>query len=703
MTLDVPDELPKVVEGQALTPPPDTAPATTRRLPVPRVTAAQAKTSAKGAAGVIYTFAAGAKSWGQRTWSAATHGLIREQIRISHFAGDRLGLAEWTERLEDAKDARVKRMLALPKMVLSTVIAAAAGGALVSFILLLGGITVWLTDGGITWTSWWDGVYTALDWIGWTIQWAWFLFLVAVLPCTTWAMWREGKRAGIPPHWLMTDDQRAEAEAFLTADVIVLALQHAVPSVKAAIQNGAMPEFVVTPREQGGGTYFQVRLQIGCTAAEVLKPRALEKFAGGIGRSAHEVWPQRTPELDARVLDCWAADKGTMDRPAPPWPLLDEGEFDVFTDDLPWGVTMRSEPVNVGMLQKHWFVGGLSKQGKTSAVRLLFLGLALDPTVELRIADLKGDGDFRMFEGRASVLIEGPTEDHAIAACVMLEDAVKEMHRRYDEKTQKGIVGNIPRELSRRRGSGFHPIYLLVDECQVMYATGKAPDGSQIGGQTDQARAWRAAKTLHDQARAVNIHLIQATQRPDNTTVPVKVREGAHVRASLYVANDKAAKFILGEAAEQGARPQNLRAGKDKGTVVVAGEVEAIPDGQAFAIVRTYYVSTADAYPVLERAMALREAAGYRDDLTVVQGDVEAIDPLADIVEVMRGEVKVRTQTVLQRLVEKDPDYYGDWNFQTLTKVLGDVGVEARKLNGGTMNVVLDELLAGLERRRPIE
>ncbi|HEV7451257.1 MAG TPA: hypothetical protein VGO16_07695 [Pseudonocardiaceae bacterium] len=85
---------------------------------------------------------------------------------------------------------------------------------------------------------------------------------------------------------------------------------------------------------------------------------------------------------------------------------------------------------------------------------------------------------------------------------------------------------------------------------------------------------------------------LQATQRPDDRTLPARVREGAHVRYALNVPNHETAKMILADAADRGARPQDLRPGSDAGIVVATGEVEDIPQGQAFAIVRTHYVST---------------------------------------------------------------------------------------------------------------
>lgn len=359
-----------------------------------------------------------------------------------------------------------------------------------------------------------------------------------------------------------------------------------------------------------------------------------------------------------------------MDRPAPPWPLLHDGVVDVWRDRLPWGVTMRSEQVSVGMLQKHWLVGATSKQGKTTTVRLLALGLALDPTVELLISDLKGDGDWSMFADRARVLIEGSADEDAEATCQMLEWAVGEMRRRYGMKTAKNLT--LTRELSRRKGSGFHPIYVIVDECQILYA---APH--PVGGTKDDARAWRAAKRLHDQARAVNIHLIQATQRPDNRTLPVQVREGAHVRAALNVPNAETAKMILADAADRGARPQDLRPGRDAGTVVATGEVEDIPAGQAFTIVRTHFVNGTEAADVVRRSVQLRRKHGMADTPSPKAAEVREV--LADVTEVMEGMDRVKSTEVLQHLKEKWSSTYGTWGSQDLAAGLRTVGVEIRQ------------------------
>ncbi len=631
--------------------------------------------STRGVARALYAVGQGHASWMRRALDGLTYGPVREQIRLARLAGDREALAEWTERLMTLKDGRAERLRALP-------ITLGAGlRALFVMLCVLAGLLVvvglWLafTPGSIGWTGWWllirhilDGTLTALSLAVHAILWG-------GLPALLVAAFREGRRAAQPPRWLFSPEERAEQDAEITADVITAALLHVkIPALTRYLTGGGVLEYVITPREQGGGTYTQVRLPMGVTAAELLSSAKVELLAGNLGRHRHEVWPQREKDTDARVLDLWVADKGTMDKPAPPWPLLTDGEVDVFADRLPWGVTMRAEQITVGMLQKHWLIGATSKQGKSTVLRLLALGLALDPTVELHIADLKGDGDWSMFAPRTATLIEGSADEHAESTTEMLEWGVAEVARRYDAKRAAGIVGPIPREISRRKGAGFHPIYLFIDECQVLYG---APH--PIGGAKDDARAWRAAKKLHDQARAVNVHLLQATQRPDDRTLPARVREGAHVRCALNVPNHETARMILADAADRGARPQDLRPGADAGTVVATGEVEDIPNGQAFAIVRTHYVSTKDAYTVVARAMDIIHRTG-RTVATKEPAEPEpARDLLADVAAVLDGNDKMRSADVLHQLRARWESTYGGFSAQQFATALEDRGVVVKK------------------------
>ncbi|MGH8625297.1 MAG: hypothetical protein ACREYC_08520, partial [Gammaproteobacteria bacterium] len=637
-----------------------------------KATESRVMRSARVTARAIYTVGQGLASWVRRAVDALTHGPVREQVRLARLAGDREALAEWTERLVSLKDSRAERLRQLPATLVAALRVLCVVLCVLAGLLVVVGVWLAFTPGSTGWHGWWSLIKHILDGTLTALTLAVHVMLRAAVPALLIAAWREGRRAASAPRWLISPEERAEQDSEITADVITAALRHVkIPALTRYLVGGGALEYVVTPREQGGGTYTQVRLPMGVTAAELLSSAKVELLAGNLGRHRHEVWPQREQDTDARVLDLWVADKGTMDKPAPPWPLL----VDVFRDRLPWGVTMRAEQITVGMLQKHWLIGATSKQGKSTVLRLLALGLALDPTVELHIADLKGDGDWSMFKPRAVTLIEGSADEHAHATADMLDRAVGEVARRYDAKRAAGIIGAIPREVSRRKGSDFHPIYLFVDECQVLYG---APH--PIGGAKDDARAWRAAKKLHDQARAVNVHLLQATQRPDDRTLPVRVREGAHVRCALNVPNHETAKMVLADAADRGARPQDLRPGADAGTVVATGEVEDIPKGQVFAIVRTHYVSTKDAYTVITRAMDIIRRTGRTITTTDQPADSEpARDLLADVQTVMDGSDKLRSADVLHQLRARWEPTYGGWSAQQFATALEHRGVKVKK------------------------
>lgn len=623
-----------------------------------------------------------------------THGPGRfeRQMRLAEADHDQERLRYWQQAAETARQQRHQRAMERAGRPWRHVKTAAATMAWVTLLLLVLGVILAVSSGDVAdVVAPISTVLSAVALVVWFFT-AYGLYLLATaMAGGVYYLWNQGRRHAPAPAWLATPEQRAESFAILTEDMITRALAHCkVADLNQALKRGEKIEYIVTPREQGGGTYLQARMPIGVIAADFLHPKTIERLAGNLGRHKHETYPQRQPKADARVLDMWVADQGQMDKPAPPWPLLHEGEFDVFRDRVPVGVTMRGEQVEQSMLARHMLVGASSKQGKTATVRLLALGLALDPTVELRISDLKGDGDWTMFAERAHTLIEGSGIEQTTATCEMLEGLVAEMHRRYDAKRAQGIKGEITRELSRKPNSGFHPIYGICDEIQVGYA-----EQHPIGGTKDDSRLWRAAKTLHDQARAVHIHLWQATQRPNDRTLPVMVREGAHVRISLYVPNYATAKMVVADAADMGARPQDLRPGRDAGTIVATGEFDDIPEGMAFLIAKSHYVSTQDAYGVVARAMEILERHGRTPRAAL---PAAARDPLVDMAAVLGDHPRLLTREILQGLVELDRRFYGAWSFQTLHALFREYGVTLGKSHGDTV-VRPDDVAAAITQR----
>lgn len=225
-----------------------------------------------------------------------------------------------------------------------------------------------------------------------------------------------------------------------------------------------------------------------------------------------------------------------------------------------------------------------------------------------------------MFNDLATVLIQGPTDDHVVAATKMVEAGVAEMERR----------------LLAPPGSKFDPLILMVDEAQVAFMCPEKDDaGNPYGGTKATSRYFRAVRKIHNQGRAVDVTLWQGTQDPTDQNLPKLVREGAHIRASLVVGSEEQARMALGDKAiDGGAAPHKLRQGLDKGTVVVAGDGVEMAPGQASITIRTHYVSTEDAAKVAARAKARRAKVTTRSSAAVE----EARDLLADLDEVLDAD-----------------------------------------------------------------
>lgn len=192
------------------------------------------------------------------------------------------------------------------------------------------------------------------------------------------------------------------------------------------------------------------------------------------------------------------------------------------------GQDLRGDAAALSLYQRHLLITGLSNQGKTVALRSLALWVALDRSVQFLMGDLKGVGDWAMFDGLATTLIQ-VTE--------MVEGAVDEMNRR----------------IQAPPGTVFPVLIVLVDEAQVAFmCPAKDEDRRPYGGAKANSRYFMAVRKIHNQGRAVNVLMWQGTQDPTNENLPKLVREGAHTRASLALGTESQARMALEDKAVDG-------------------------------------------------------------------------------------------------------------------------------------------------------
>ncbi|WP_409234774.1 FtsK/SpoIIIE domain-containing protein [Streptomyces sp. PA5.6] len=617
-----------------------------------------------------------------RTWDGRTGARYERLLRAAEATGNYEVAAEWEERLQKFREARHRRRMDLLTSPVDVAKGLAVGtGAGIGSLVGLGVVLAIANE----------DIHDVLTPLMAVIE---FIRLLITIVSVVWgpamkvgpllallALWSVGRKQQAAPNWVLPATVRSGEGEPITPSIVVKALGDlGVPALRNAIKEmGDAGAAMLGPiRIAGCGVEVDVTLPSGVSTVEVQQRR--RKLAENLTRHEHEVFIT-LPEA-ARTVRLWVADSGALDEPIGPSPLVTDETMtaDYTKGKAPWGQDLRGDAAALSLYQRHLLITGLSNQGKTVALRSLALWLALDRSVQFLMGDLKGVGDWAMFDGLASTLIQGPTDEHVIEVTEMVEGAVEEMNRR----------------IQAPPGTTFPPLIVLVDEAQVAFMCPAKDDQKRpYGGSKANSRYFMAVRKIHNQGRAVNVLMWQGTQDPTNENLPKLVREGAHTRASLALGTESQARMALGDkAVDGGAAPNLLRPGLDRGTLVVASDGIAIPQGQSSITVRTHYINDDDATAITERAKALRD--GVTTLHAIDRG--EQRDALADIFTVLGDAPRVRTKDVLARLAPLSADAYGEWSFINLKRVLDEAGAEPYK-SDGVMVVSRDRVARALANR----
>ncbi|MCP3766402.1 FtsK/SpoIIIE domain-containing protein [Streptomyces sp. MAR25Y5] len=622
----------------------------------------------------------------RRTWDGRTGARYERMIRAAEAAGNLEAAEEWEERLQRFRAARHHRRMDLLHSPVDAAKGVAVGAGMSIGVLVALGIVMAVNTGEVRDVV--TPLTATIDFIALLIrivQVVWGPALAIGPFLVLLALWSVGRKQHAAPAWALPANVRSGEGEPITPSIVVKALRDlGVPALARAIKEmGDAGASMLGPiRIAGCGVEVDVTLPSGVATNEVQSKR--RKLAENLTRHEHEVFIT-IPEA-ARTVRLWVADSGALDEPIGPSPLVTDESLtaNYKSGKAPWGQDLRGDAAELSVYQRHLLVTGLSNQGKTAALRALALWLALDRSVRFWIADLKGIGDWAMFEGIAQVLIEGPSDDHVIDATEMVEDAVEEMNRRIEERRRNPSIV-------------FEPLIVLVDEAQLAFMCPVVgEDKRPYGGAKATSRYFMAVRKIHNQGRAVDVLMWQGTQDPTDQNLPKLVREGAHTRASLVLGTESQARMALGDkAVDGGAAPHLLRQGLDKGTLVVASDGITIPAGQASITVRTHFIDEEPAAEVADRAKALRDGV---TTLRVVDRGEER-DALADVAAVLGDAPRLRTNEVLKRLHALDPSAYGDqWTNDRLKALLEEHGEEPKKSHG-VMVVHRDHVLRALANR----
>ena len=602
--------------------------------------------------------------WLLKAWSWATYADLRADVRKARVAGDREARRLAQELIRADAVARWARCgIVLRRAVIACRVAGPA-------VVVLWCVDSWMARETM-WT-WLAATYSTVD-AAWTVASTLLRALLALAPLA-WlvAAAFEGRDLSPGAGWLIQPD-REDADSWIDERMISRALAHlGIAPLNRFFKDGGALAYIVPARKDGDGTFAQVRLPLGVTADMVAGQRG--KLAANLGRASLETWPTKGEEDG--ILDLWVADRGTLNGGAGSWPWLDvaacPGPIDVF-QGVPFGLSQRGTVVDAPLVGTNWLIGGRPGQGKSSALRTLMLGAALDPTAELWAFVMGEAPDFEPFAPRLSRYRMGMDDAVAEAATQALADLASEMERRGKALgAQPGRPPKVSRRLADKRELGLHPLVCAVDECHELF------QHPRYGG-----RAAELAVRVIKRGRKYGVVLLLATQSPTKDSLPREVTRNIACGIAFSVADQVANDGLLGSGRyAAGVRATELRMHTDRGTCVAVGLSPA-----TFELVRTFHLrfedGVDDVSPVIDRAVRLAEETGRMigsADRPVLEA--AAVDHLADIAEVMRGARRVRTQIVLTRLAELNREEYEDWGFGTLTVVLREHGITTRKSDG---------------------
>jgi S-DNA-T family DNA segregation ATPase FtsK/SpoIIIE len=493
---------------------------------------------------------------------------------------------------------------------------------------------------------------------------AWGPVMVAAPFAALAALWHTGRKhamAAGPLGWAAT---AADADADISIDetTIARALQALrIAQINDYLKEGLPLQYLVPCRVDGRGTHAVIRLPAGVTAERIAKRRA--DLATGLFRQAKEVWP--TTGAEAGILDLWVADKGALAEGAGAYPLLESGFADFFKP-VPFGKTLRGDPIGAPLAERNTITGGMPGQGKSSAARVIMTGAALDVTAELRIWVPDTNFDFEAFKPRCSRYVMG-AEDECIR---QIRDDLAELKAEVQTRGQLLIEHGVPavtRELASA-GVGLHPIAALLEEAHV--AIQHPVYGKEISG---------LLIDIVKLGRKRAIHLIVSTQAPTKDSMPRDVTRNCSNGIAFAVGDHVANDALLGQGAyAAGHRATELIPGTDRGTALCKGF-----SGERSDVVQVYFLDVAkgsdQVTPLIGRALA--EIA--RRDRPVPGTDrarpaLESRDLLADLDAVLGGNgERVRLSDLPALLRDHAPGWtpYKTLTAAALRDALDDQGV----------------------------
>lgn len=408
-------------------------------------------------------------------------------------------------------------------------------------------------------------------------------------------------------------------------------------------------EFAAEVMRDGPGWRAEVDLPPGVEATAVLEKRSA--LAAAMRRPISTVWPEADRTAHPGRLVLWVAQRDPAKAGRKLWPLMREGQADVY-EPLPYGFDPRGNLVEITLMYSNLLVGGIPGSGKTSCALAIVLGVALDPTAELWIYELKGSGDLDSVKPICHRYVSGDEDEDLEAGLAGMRSGIAEYQRR--AKFIKSLpASEVPegRKVTRALAEKYPeqdlgPRVIVIDEVQELFTHAEYKE-----------EAAALATRLIKKGRAYGIILILLTQNPDAPSLPSSVSSSVGTRLCLAVMDWRANNNVLGTGAyDRGLRATDISI-DEQGTGILARGREGVT-------VRAAFIKQTEAEDIAKRALALRTAAGTLTGqavgAAVVELDVETVvDHLRAVWP--DGVEAVHSHRLVEALAAYRADLYKPW------------------------------------------
>ena len=364
---------------------------------------------------------------------------------------------------------------------------------------------------------------------------------------------------------------------------------------------------------QGKGWAITVDLPATRKAVDVIKGRDALASALAVDEVQLIVERVRGRGGHAGRVAMWVADEDPYAGPPLPTPLRTAERWDAWVP-VPFGRDARGRPVALPLVWTSLLVGAIPRQGKTFATRLPAAGLILDPHTRLYVFDGKGGKDWKAAEQVAYRFVCGDDPAHIEAVRDGLIELVAETQARFAR------MGELPDEvcpeskitpqISRNPTLGMPITAVIIDEVQVFVEDTTRQD---VGARKTTIGAYIAdlLTYLAKKGPAAGIIVILATQRPDSTTMPPRLRAVLGSRFALRVMDWRDSNIILGEQMNTRGYDSSKLLPSHKGVGILRPDGETETGAEVLAMtVRSHYMPNPEWRAICERGRALRETAG---------------------------------------------------------------------------------------------